>query len=66
MKITVNDQHMEFEPPLSIATLLERLECHQPGSALAVNQIIIPRTDWATHYVQNGDDILLFHAIAGG
>ncbi|WP_431224127.1 sulfur carrier protein ThiS [Serratia sp. L9] len=66
MKITLNDQPLELEQPISVAALLERLEHHQPGSALAINQTIIPRTDWATRQVQDGDDILLFQAIAGG
>lgn len=66
MKVTLNDQPLELERPISVAALLEQLERHQPGSALAINQTIIPRTDWATHHVQDGDDILLFQAIAGG
>ncbi|HHQ6539684.1 TPA: sulfur carrier protein ThiS [Serratia fonticola] len=66
MKITLNDQPLELEQPLNIDALLERLERHQPGSALAINQVIIPRNDWATRQVQDGDDILLFQAIAGG
>ncbi|AHG20532.1 thiamine biosynthesis protein ThiS [Chania multitudinisentens RB-25] len=66
MKIMLNDQPLELEHPVSIATLLERLERHQPGTALAINQTIIPRADWGTHQVQDGDDILLFQAIAGG
>uniref|UniRef100_A8G8F1 Thiamine biosynthesis protein ThiS n=1 Tax=Serratia proteamaculans (strain 568) TaxID=399741 RepID=A8G8F1_SERP5 len=66
MKIRLNDQPLELAQPLSISALLEQLERHQPGTALAINQIIIPRTDWANHLVQDGDDILLFQAIAGG
>lgn len=66
MKITLNDQSLELAQPLSIQALLERLDRHRPGSALAINQVIIPRTDWATRQVQDGDDILLFQAIAGG
>jgi sulfur carrier protein len=66
MKIRLNDQLLELEQSLSIIDLLEQLERHQPGTALAINQTIIPRADWATHYVQDGDDILLFQAIAGG
>ncbi|HFV9295291.1 TPA: sulfur carrier protein ThiS [Serratia fonticola] len=66
MKITLNDQPLELEQPLNIGALLERLERHQPGCALAINQVIIPRNDWATRQVQDGDDILLFQAIAGG
>ncbi|WP_419246422.1 MULTISPECIES: sulfur carrier protein ThiS [Serratia] len=66
MKIRLNDQPLELAQPLSVSALLEQLERHQPGTALAINQIIIPRTDWANHLVQDGDDILLFQAIAGG
>lgn len=66
MNITLNDQPLELEQPLSILALLEQLERHQPGTALAINQVIIPRNDWANRYVQDGDDILLFQAIAGG
>ncbi|MEX3242895.1 sulfur carrier protein ThiS [Serratia quinivorans] len=66
MKIRLNDQPLELAQPLSVSALLEQLERHQPGTALAINQIIIPRADWANHLVQDGDDILLFQAIAGG
>lgn len=66
MKIRLNDQLLELEQSLSISALLEQLERHQPGTALAINQTITPRADWANHYVQDGDDILLFQAIAGG
>lgn len=66
MKIILNDQPLELTQPLSVTALLEQLERHQPGSALAINQTIIPRTDWPYHLVQEGDDILLFQAIAGG
>ncbi|MGQ8776968.1 sulfur carrier protein ThiS [Serratia sp. NA_112.1] len=66
MKIRLNDQPLELAQPISISALLQQLERHQPGTALAINQIIIPRADWANHLVQDGDDILLFQAIAGG
>lgn len=66
MKIMLNDQPLELAQALSVQALLEQLERHQPGSALAINQVIIPRSDWVTHQVQDGDDILLFQAIAGG
>lgn len=66
MKIRLNDQPLALAQPLSVDALLKQLERHQPGTALAINQIIIPRADWANHLVQDGDDILLFQAIAGG
>ncbi|MCA6222702.1 sulfur carrier protein ThiS [Photorhabdus antumapuensis] len=66
MKITVNDQPMELIAPLAIQQLLEQLEQTQPGMALAINQTIIPRSEWNTHQINDGDNILLFQAIAGG
>ncbi|WP_350307089.1 sulfur carrier protein ThiS [Photorhabdus viridis] len=66
MKITINGQLMELTAPLALQQLLEQLERAQPGTALAINQTIIPRSNWSTHQVNDGDNILLFQAIAGG
>ncbi|MFI8418483.1 sulfur carrier protein ThiS [Serratia sp. NPDC078593] len=66
MKISVNDRPLELTQPLTLTALLEQIKRHQPGTALAINRTIIPRADWDHHWVQDGDDILLFQAIAGG
>lgn len=66
MKITLNDQTIELADSLTVAALLTQLNRLQPGTALAVNQTIIPRDAWIQHQIQDGDDILLFQAIAGG
>lgn len=66
MNITLNDRPLIIEPSLSVSTLLEQLDRHRPGYALAINLTIIPRTDWDSHQLREGDDILLFQAIAGG
>ncbi|MCV9880515.1 sulfur carrier protein ThiS [Brenneria izbisi] len=66
MNVTLNDQMIELDEALTIEALLTQINRLQPGTALAVNQTIIPRSAWAQHQVQAGDDILLFQAIAGG
>ncbi|AIN46939.1 sulfur carrier protein ThiS [Candidatus Palibaumannia cicadellinicola] len=66
MTITFNDHPMQLAQPLTLSTLLNQLYAQTSGSALAVNQTIIPRTCWSEYQVQDGDDILLFEAIAGG
>ncbi|ACS87473.1 sulfur carrier protein ThiS [Musicola paradisiaca] len=66
MKIRVNDDVVELDDALTVAQLLDRLNRRQPGTALAINQTLIPRAAWEQHPVQDGDDILLFQAIAGG
>ncbi|HDL6963556.1 TPA: sulfur carrier protein ThiS [Yersinia enterocolitica] len=66
MNIVLNDQPLEVECTITVEKLLQQLNRHQPGTALAVNQVIIPRTDWEEYQLHESDNILLFQAIAGG
>ncbi|EML1938066.1 sulfur carrier protein ThiS [Providencia vermicola] len=66
MRLIINDQPMEFEAPLTVSQLLTAIERSTVGTALAINQIIIPRHQWDSHHLNDQDNILLFQAIAGG
>ena len=66
MNITVNDTPHKCDDATTLETLLHDLHRLQPGTALAVNQRIVPRDEWATRLLHDGDDSLLFQAIAGG
>jgi len=66
MKIVVNDEPMTLTSPLAVAALLEQLARHQPGTAIAVNQSIVPRDRWPSHLLEEGDELVIFQAIAGG
>ncbi|TCV91491.1 sulfur carrier protein ThiS [Biostraticola tofi] len=66
MKVLVNNLPVTLSPPAHLATLLAHLNHSPDGTALAVNQVIIPRSHWAKYQLNEGDDILLFQAIAGG
>ncbi|SFN86940.1 sulfur carrier protein ThiS [Xenorhabdus japonica] len=66
MNIIVNDQNITLIPPMTVQQLLEHIKRTQSGTALAINQTIIPRSEWHTHQINDGDNILLFQAIAGG
>ncbi|MBD1227168.1 sulfur carrier protein ThiS [Xenorhabdus griffiniae] len=76
MNIIVNDQPVTLNAPMTVQQflehqflehqLLEHIERPQSGTALAINQTIIPRSEWQTHQINDGDSILLFQAIAGG
>ncbi|PLK58850.1 sulfur carrier protein ThiS [Candidatus Palibaumannia cicadellinicola] len=66
MTITFNDHPMKLAQSLTLSALLNQLYAHTAGSALAVNNTIIPRPCWPEYQVQDGDDILLFEVIAGG
>ncbi|BEC39170.1 sulfur carrier protein ThiS [Escherichia coli] len=66
MQLLFNDQPMQCVAGLTVHDLLVQLNQQQAGAALAINQQIIPREQWAQHIVQDGDQILLFQVIAGG
>ncbi|CNJ20350.1 sulfur carrier protein ThiS [Yersinia frederiksenii] len=66
MRIVLNDQPLEVETDITADKLLNQLNRHQPGTALAINQVIIPRCHWEECQLCEGDNILLFQAIAGG
>ena len=66
MKIQVNDEPLTLEAPLTLDRLLDKLACQPAGTALAVNQQIIPRGSWPQHRLCEGDVVIIFQAIAGG
>jgi sulfur carrier protein len=66
VKINVNEQLIELDEQANIEQLLTLLESPLKGSAIAVNQKIISRSEWAKYKLQENDQVSLFQAIAGG
>ena len=66
MQIQFNDEPLQCAEGQSVNALLAQLNQLKPGTALALNQQILPREQWEQQIVQEGDQILLFQVIAGG
>ncbi|PKG38221.1 sulfur carrier protein ThiS [Psychromonas sp. Urea-02u-13] len=66
MKITVNENIVQLDDKCNIEQLLIVLESPLKGSAIAVNQKIISRSEWVNYQLQENDQVSLFQAIAGG
>jgi sulfur carrier protein len=66
MKIQVNDQALELAEKTTLKQLLLQLDKPLIGSAVAVNQQVIARSQWESYIISEGDNISLFQAIAGG
>ncbi len=66
MQIQFNDELIQCAEGQSVSALLAELGQLKPGTALALNQHILPRERWEQQIVQAGDQILLFQVIAGG
>lgn len=66
MKLQVNEQVLEIAENCVIEQLLILLNKPLQGCAVAVNQSIISRSQWSEFQLNEGDQISLFQAIAGG
>lgn len=67
MDITFNNSPQTIDAPTSIRTLLSQLVGEkQKGIAVAVNQAVVPRSEWDNHVVQAGDKVWVIRATQGG
>ncbi len=66
IEIVINDKSVRLVGSLSVIDMLSALALTAEGCALAINSDIVPRSQWSDVCVNQGDEISLFQAIAGG
>jgi len=67
VEYTLNNETLTApEAPKLQALLSERQLADVPGVAVAINERVIPRADWAETTIQPHDQILIITATAGG
>ncbi len=68
MELKINNQLKQFAPDsLTVQALLDlEIPVKQNGIALAINNTVIPKSDWITHLLKETDDILIISATQGG
>jgi len=68
MELTINNQTKIFaQSTLTIQALLDIEEpAKQKGIAVAVNNSVIPKTDWDNYTLSPSDQILIISATQGG
>lgn len=64
--VNVNNQNHSFNEPVKLQELLEQLEVQNSGIAVAVDNLVIPKTFWAETSIQDGSSILIIQAAQGG
>ena len=65
MKLRVNNKEVEtWATYLSLFSQEQNLPV--TGIAIAVNNRMIPRTEWDTYTLNEGDNILIIKAVCGG
>ncbi|MFJ5777335.1 sulfur carrier protein ThiS [Streptomyces sp. NPDC093094] len=66
MNISVNGERRQIEPGTALDTLVKSLTPAPSGVAAALNETVVPRTQWAATALADGDRIEVLTAVQGG
>lgn len=67
MKVYINDEVIDVPEHISnLKAILDFEGIHTDGTAIALNDCIVPRSRWETTIVGNGDRIVAIKAAFGG
>lgn len=66
MKITINDQEQELDTACTLLSLSQQLHLPEQGTAMAVNNHMIPRPQWENHQLCENDRVIIIKAACGG
>ena len=65
MKIRINNKETDVQAE-SLLDLAKELSLPERGVAVAVNNLMIPRTDWQQTALKDDDNIVIIKAVCGG
>jgi thiamine biosynthesis protein ThiS len=65
MKLIINGREQDF-PSTTLAQLVEHLGMKQDRVAVELNRSIVPRDQWATTSLADGDQLEIVHFVGGG
>ena len=65
MKIRINNKETDVQAE-SLLDLAKELSLPERGVAVAVNNRMIPRTDWQQNALKDDDNIVIIKAVCGG
>lgn len=67
MQIKVNGEQKEISTEVSLLQLLDLLQLSAgQGLALAVNEQVVARSKWSDFVLNDGDQVIIIKATAGG
>ena len=66
MEVFINRRSVETEESTTLAELLAREGLPREGIAVAVNNKVVPHSEWPTASLQEGAKITVIRAVCGG
>jgi thiamine biosynthesis protein ThiS len=66
MQLIINGEPRDFDGPLSLAGLVDRLGMKQDRVAVELNRDIVTRDKWSDTTLTSGDQLEIVHFVGGG
>jgi thiamine biosynthesis protein ThiS len=66
MKLEINGDNRDFVGPVSLSSLLDQLGMKSDRVAVELNREIVPRDQWASTTLKDGDRLEIVHFVGGG
>ena len=66
MKVTLNGAEREIAPDTTIASLVDEITKDRSRVAVERNRMIVPRAQWETAVVSDGDEVEVVTLVGGG
>ena len=66
MELTINGKERSFDPPLTVAQLLEQLQLEPERVVVELNRRILPPETLSEAVLNSGDSLELVHFVGGG
>ena len=68
MEVVINNQKKVFtKEEIALQEILDiEMPYKQSGVAVAINNIVIPKTEWINKAINNNDNLLIIKATQGG
>jgi thiamine biosynthesis protein ThiS len=66
MKLQINGEPRDFNPPLTLAGLVDQLGMNTDRVAIELNLSIVARDLWAKTSLAEGDRLEIVHFVGGG
>lgn len=66
MTISVNNKEHFIKEHTSLENFLVAMNISIKGIAIAINNVVITKQEWATTFLNNEDDITIIQATQGG
>ncbi|NPA52168.1 MAG: sulfur carrier protein ThiS [Aquificae bacterium] len=66
MRLIINGEEKEFDQEMTIEELVKKLGIKAPNFAVAVGMDVIPKSEYSSFRLKDGDKVEIVHFVGGG